>query len=107
MATSVHSGGLLVAATMKYADNIVKCFAAALAILSGTLLSIPLFGFQPSHTFALGVGLTVVASTIYSSAPETPQWFAARVARGRVTQQVEEEEEGISLIRTERGARSS
>ena len=26
-------GGLLVAATMKYADNIVKCFAAALAIL--------------------------------------------------------------------------
>ena len=40
-------GGLLVAATMKYADNIVKCFAAALAILSGPLLSIPLFGFQP------------------------------------------------------------
>ncbi|KAL3897537.1 MAG: hypothetical protein SGPRY_013030, partial [Prymnesium sp.] len=30
-------GGLLVAATMKYSDNIVKCFAAALAILSGTL----------------------------------------------------------------------
>ena len=38
-------GGLLVAAVMKYADNIVKCFAAALAILSGTLISVP-----PSHS---------------------------------------------------------
>ena len=32
-------GGLLVAAVMKYADNIVKCFATAIAILAGTLLS--------------------------------------------------------------------
>ena len=42
-------GGLLVAATMKYADNIVKCFATALAIISGTLLSVPIFGFVLSQ----------------------------------------------------------
>ena len=68
-------GGLLVAATMKYADNIVKCFAAALAILSGTLLSVPIFGFALSPMFSLGVGCTIVASVLYSSAPERPGWL--------------------------------
>ena len=43
-------GGLLVAAVMKYADTIVKCFAAALAILSGTLLSVrPRNSTEPEH----------------------------------------------------------
>ena len=63
-------GGLLVAATMKYADNIVKCFAAALAILSGTLLSVPIFGFELSPIFAVGVACTICASILYSWAPE-------------------------------------
>ena len=68
-------GGLLVAATMKYADNIVKCFAAALAILSGTLLSIPCFGFWPSELFAAGAAFTVLATVLYSWAPkEPPAW---------------------------------
>ena len=71
-------GGLLVAATMKYADNIVKCFAAALAILSGTLLSVPIFGFELSPIFAVGVACTITASILYSWAPERP----ARCARG-------------------------
>ena len=73
-------GGLLVAATMKYADNIVKCFAAALAILSGTLLSVPLFGFEPSRMFAVGAGCTVLATTLYSWAP--PNFAAAAAAFG-------------------------
>ena len=44
----------------RYADNIVKCFAAALAILSGTLISVPLFHFHPSRLFAVG-GLCTVS----------------------------------------------
>lgn len=63
-------GGLLVAATMKYADNIVKCFAAALAILSGTLLSVPIFGFELQPLFAIGVACTIAASILYSWAPD-------------------------------------
>jgi len=63
-------GGLLVAATMKYADNIAKCFAAALAIVSGTVLSVPLFGFSLSSSFGMGASCTVVASTLYSLAPD-------------------------------------
>jgi len=63
-------GGLLVAATMKYADNIAKCFAAGLSIVSGTVLSMPLFGFLPSSTFGMGASCTVLASVLYSLAPE-------------------------------------
>lgn len=63
-------GGLLVAATMKYADNIAKCFATAIAIVSGTICSVPLFGFSLSAAFGLGASCTVVASSLYSLAPD-------------------------------------
>mmetsp|Transcript_8697 Transcript_8697/g.22701 ORF Transcript_8697/g.22701 Transcript_8697/m.22701 type:complete len:419 (-) Transcript_8697:155-1411(-) len=62
-------GGLLVSATMKYADNIVKCFATALAIISGTFLSLPVFGVQLSPMFLLGAGFTIFASILYSWLP--------------------------------------
>lgn len=63
-------GGLLVAATMKYADNIVKCFATAIAIIMGTVLSVPIFGFAPSETFVVGATVTVSATVLYSAAPK-------------------------------------
>jgi UDP-sugar transporter A1/2/3 len=66
VALNLGVGGLLVAATMKYADNILKCFATALAVLSGTLLSVPLFGFELTHGFALGASCTVGATALYS-----------------------------------------
>ena len=40
--------------------------ATALAVLSGTLLSVPLFGFELTHTFALGASCTVGATALYS-----------------------------------------
>ena len=66
VALNLGVGGLLVAATMKYADNILKCFATALAVLSGTLLSVPLFGFELTRAFALGASCTVGATALYS-----------------------------------------
>merc|ERR1740130_1907501 len=50
----IGAGGLLVAATMKYADNIVKCFATAIAIVLDIILSIPIFHFTPSWSFIVG-----------------------------------------------------
>ena len=32
-------GGLVIAAVMKYADNIIKCYATAIAIVFGSLVS--------------------------------------------------------------------
>ena len=63
-------GGLLVAATMKYADNIVKCFAAALAIITGMLLSVPLLNVSLSPIFLVGATSTVSATMLYSRAPD-------------------------------------
>ena len=64
------AGGLLIAAVMKYADAIVKCFANALAIVLGALLSVPLFGFQMNGTFLAGGAFTVVATSLYAWAPQ-------------------------------------
>ena len=63
-------GGLLVAATMKYADNIVKCFAAALAIITGMLLSVPLFNVPLSPIFLVGAASTVSATMLYARVPD-------------------------------------
>merc|ERR1711865_454360 len=59
----IGAGGLLVAATMKYADNIVKCFATAIAIVLDIVLSIPIFHFIPSWSFIVGAPLVIVATT--------------------------------------------
>jgi len=86
-------GGLLVAATMKYADNIVKCFAAALAILSGTLLSIPCFAFRPSRLFAAGAFFTVLATVLYSWAPtQAPAWLTCAKSEARRRSEAAEEQ---------------
>ena len=58
----IGAGGLLVAATMKYADNIVKCFATAIAIVLDIILSIPIFHFTPSWSFIVGAPLVIVAT---------------------------------------------
>ena len=75
-------GGLLVAATMKYADNIVKCFAAALAILSATLLSSWFFAFELSATFAMGLLCTIFATVLYSWSPDLPAACSRHGSRG-------------------------
>ena len=68
----------------RYADNIVKCFAAALAIVSGTLISVPLFDFHPSRLFAVGGFCTVSATVLYSWAPT--QWPEGWTRAGRQQQ---------------------
>ena len=83
-------GGLLVAAVMKYADNIVKCFAAALAILSGTLISVPLFHFHPSRLFAVGGLCTISATMLYSWAPtQWPEGWTRPGCKQRATASLE------------------
>jgi solute carrier family 35 (UDP-sugar transporter), member A1/2/3 len=60
------AGGLLVAAVMKYADNILKGFATAMSIICSCLLSVLLFGFQPSGMFLSGASLVLGAIYLYS-----------------------------------------
>merc|ERR1712060_926632 len=60
-------GGLVVAAVMKYADNILKCFGNALSIVLSCILSaVFLQEFTPDGLFVLGTLLVLVATTMYS-----------------------------------------
>jgi len=60
-------GGLVVAAVLKYADNILKCFGNALSIIISCLLSGALLHeFEPDKLFVLGTMLVLLATSMYS-----------------------------------------
>ncbi|PHJ25818.1 udp-galactose transporter subfamily protein [Cystoisospora suis] len=71
-------GGLIVAAVLKYADNILKCFGNALSIVLSCILSWWLLNdFQPSALFGVGVAAVLLATFLYSSdVPLSALWGA-------------------------------
>ncbi|KAL7507048.1 hypothetical protein ACHAXN_004255 [Cyclotella atomus] len=66
-------GGLVVAAVIKYADNILKSFATAVSIVTSTIVSMVVFGFLISKLFIGGSLLVFVAIYMYSMSDETPR----------------------------------
>uniref|UniRef100_A0A7S1RBL0 UDP-galactose transporter n=1 Tax=Alexandrium catenella TaxID=2925 RepID=A0A7S1RBL0_ALECA len=60
------ASGILVALVIKLADNIIKSFSAAMSLLISTLVSIPVFGFQPNRYFAAGACLVLLSAHLYS-----------------------------------------
>ncbi|XP_028818521.1 solute carrier family 35 member A3a [Denticeps clupeoides] len=59
-------GGLVIAAVIKYADNILKGFATSLSIILSTLISyFWLQDFDPTSMFFLGAMLVIVATFLY------------------------------------------
>lgn len=66
-------GGLVVAAVIKYADNILKSFATAVSIVTSTIVSMVVFGFLISKLFIGGSLLVFVAIYMYSVGDETPR----------------------------------
>ncbi len=110
-------GGLVVSVVILYTDNIIKgcvaqrcqrrccspfrtsharscSFAMAVSILLSWLLSIPLFGLQPSPAFVVGLALVVASVVLFSSGSAPLGEAPAGPARRR---------EGVS----ERGAAAS
>jgi len=59
-------GGLVVAAVIKYADNILKSFATAVSIVTSTIVSMWVFGFIVSKLFIQGSLLVFIAIGLYS-----------------------------------------
>ncbi|EED86413.1 udp-galactose transporter-like protein, partial [Thalassiosira pseudonana CCMP1335] len=64
-------GGLVVAAVIKYADNILKSFATAASIVTSTIVSMLVFGFLISKLFIGGSLLVFVAIWMYSKSDES------------------------------------
>ena len=65
-------GGLLVAVTIKYADNILRGFAQALAIIMGAAGSYIVFGTTFGASFANGVVLVIASVFLYGESTKTP-----------------------------------
>ena len=60
------AGGILVAAVIKYADNIVKGFATSIALVVSFIGSIFIFGYSPTLYFICGLVLVGVSTFMYS-----------------------------------------
>ena len=64
-------GGLVVAATIKYADNILKGFATSLSILMSGFISWLLLGdLEPGTYFLFGTSLVLISSALYCYTPK-------------------------------------
>lgn len=59
--------GQIVAQILKYANSVIKTYAASAAILLVSLLSILFFDFEPSVNLFLGVAIALVAFFLYFS----------------------------------------
>ena len=66
----MSAGGILVAVTIKYADNILRGFAQGVAIIVGAVGSHYIFGFELSAVFIVGVGAVLVAVFLYGGPPD-------------------------------------
>jgi UDP-sugar transporter A1/2/3 len=72
-------GGLVVAAVMKYADNILKCFGCAIGIVITCFLSVvELKEFTPNLEFSIGLCMVVLATGVYSLGLPSKNAFARR-----------------------------
>lgn len=64
---TIHAfGGIIVAVVIKYADNILKGFAASAAIIISCVASIYIFDFKLSTLFVVGATLVITATYMYS-----------------------------------------
>ena len=60
------AGGLIVAAVIKYADNLLKGFATAIAIVVSGIFSYFFLDFIPTPLFMTGLCIVLCASVMYS-----------------------------------------
>lgn len=60
-------GGLVVAAVVKYADNILKGFGSSISIVISCLVEFIFFDFRPSTSFLVGAILVNYSMYMYSS----------------------------------------
>jgi len=70
--------GLLVALVINYANNILKGFSTALATILTCIVSVPLFGFQLSTIFFVGMLIIVASVLVYGGTIKLPgEWWNA------------------------------
>lgn len=76
------AGGLIVAVVVKYADNVLKTFAASFSIVVSCVVSAILFDFRPNTQFVVGTVLVVLSTAMYSR-PDGSSFIKRRRRRRR------------------------
>lgn len=69
IATASAIGGILVALVMRYADNVVKCFATAVGICVTSILSLFIFGEQATKLLVIGTGIVIISILNFNAEP--------------------------------------
>jgi len=64
--TTQAVGGLIVAVVVKYADNVLKTFAASFSIVLSCIISAIIFDFRPNLIFICGASLVILSTVLYS-----------------------------------------
>lgn len=59
-------GGLCSAAVLKYAGNILKCFAAAISVVLVSIIAVYMTGFYPGILFEAGVVFVIISVFLYN-----------------------------------------
>ncbi len=72
-------GGLVVAVVVKYADNILKGFAASFSIITACILSYFFLDFQPTLLFVCGAVLVLCSSYMYEKGLPSQLRFLRRL----------------------------
>lgn len=83
-------GGVTVAVVIKYADNILKAFAASIAIIVACITSALLFQFRPEVLFLAGTVFVIGAIFMYSLFPYKKKYQQTPTEPPNATQQKEE-----------------
>ncbi len=88
------AGGLLVALVIKYADNILKNFASAIAIISSVIVSAVFLGFKVTLGFIIGTCLVILAVYIYTSSSANPTKVESVLSKH---QEIKGDEESVPI----------
>jgi len=62
-------GGLLTAVVIKYAGNMLKSFATSMSLISTSLISIAVLGYEPSGLYWAGLTLVCFSTMLYGAPP--------------------------------------
>mmetsp|Transcript_16815 Transcript_16815/g.35382 ORF Transcript_16815/g.35382 Transcript_16815/m.35382 type:complete len:390 (+) Transcript_16815:124-1293(+) len=91
--------GFVVSMMIKYADNVLKGFAIAIAAVLATLVSVPLFGASISGSFVVGASIVACAVKMYSYYDGKKSNKSVEVvAKTAPTTVVEEKDEMLGLL---------
>eukprot|EP00933_Yihiella_yeosuensis_P057076 TRINITY_DN5661_c1_g2_i1.p1 TRINITY_DN5661_c1_g2~~TRINITY_DN5661_c1_g2_i1.p1 ORF type:complete len:122 (+),score=9.85 TRINITY_DN5661_c1_g2_i1:47-367(+) len=68
-------GGLIFAAVLKYADNLLRCFSVALALVLTAIISSFIGDYTPDLLFLIGAFLVIFAIFLYSLGWPGKNWL--------------------------------